>query len=46
VISGVNVRKIAISNCYDTVYGKQKCNSFLVVFASRMGREAIEDGYW
>jgi hypothetical protein len=35
VIIVVNVKRITISNCYDTVYGEQKCNPFFLWCLSR-----------
>ena len=41
VISGVNVKRITISNWYDSVYGEQKCNSLFLVIVSKVRRQAI-----
>jgi hypothetical protein len=38
VISVVNVKRITILNCYDNVYGEQKCNFLSVVCGSKVRR--------
>jgi hypothetical protein len=44
VISVVNVKRITILNCYDNVYGEQKCNSLFGVFALKVRRQGVQDG--
>jgi hypothetical protein len=43
-ISVVNGGRVTILNCYDNVYGVQKCNSLFIALASKVRRQTVKDG--